>query len=686
MAPIQSLDGLGNMLRLQGLKNVSGRRKVLPGAQFLENLQPNLPDVGTPAPKMNLPQIDTGAGLSPQSYDVRANEILPEASAAPEMPTQENESVWSRFGRALGMQAKKGDLPSGPATPQAPPIATQQVDLSEGLPPVSASQEVGQTPDSSEVMRRLGSALKEKMNPFNVPPQEAAQTVAPPAEPDKKYTGPLVPEFPPSIWTALGDYLSPTKREEMSAENAQRRRQAQAAGEQTAPGEFGNIQEYFRPETTERLQSPESQQLDQAEMAKAQEKPWEISVHGATDAFANQPELVQSFKEYTGIDFSPQVKELTAKYEQVLGDIDKGINQEGAGYDEQAQRIKERILSNEATDMDKYYIGMALLMPLLVGALFGKEAGLGALGGGAQGIADLYSKRLKDTRENEELLADVNKAKTALNLKRGELELEKLKVPNQIKSLLPKDETEDLKGMRMATITDPASGKAVAEGPEVFPDLVADLHFYNTPKKREKMQETASKLEEEKSALQLANNATRDVINAAIQLKDPGILGKMLAIGMSEGIDAGGVSLGANAIKKAYRNGLFGEVPMIKDENGRSVNAALYLDAKIEQIKDAYRRNEQMKAFTTTVASHIGSMAENPLYSGLTADDLVTQMLILRDRGQQFFVARAKGQGFYPQPLTQELGKQNRELYAPLNAREEKKQLEEDKRKLLQGD
>ena len=196
------------------------------------------------------------------------------------------------------------------------------------------------------------------------------------------------------------------------------------------------------------------------------------------------------------------------------------------------------------------------------------------------------------------------------------------------------------------------------------------------------MTEEAQKLNSDKKFLKQANNATKHVIDAAKQIDDPSWFAKALAVGMSEGIDAGGVSLGANSIKKIYRQ----NSPMIKDENGRSVNAAVYLDSKIEQIKDAYRRNEQMRAFTQTVASHIGSMAENPLYSGLTADDLITQMLILRDRSQQIYVDAVEGSGFYPQPIVQEIGKQNREIYKGLNRRAELGELEADKQKLLNGE
>jgi hypothetical protein len=192
------------------------------------------------------------------------------------------------------------------------------------------------------------------------------------------------------------------------------------------------------------------------------------------------------------------------------------------------------------------------------------------------------------------------------------------------------------------------------------------MKFGNTSKKREGMQTKASELEQEKAALERANQATSEVISAAMQLKDPGIMSQILSYALSE--DKNG------ALKKIVRQ----NAPEIVVD-GRKVNAAVYIDSKIEQMKDAYRRNEQMRAFTNTVAAHIGNMAENPLYSALKPSDLIDQMLILRDRGQQFFVDRASSQGFIRQPLESKFGKLNRELYKGLNTREEKSSLERDK-------
>lgn len=168
MALPQSSDSMSNVLRLQGLKNVSGRKKVLPGAQFLQKLESMNNDVeGTAQPQdMAMPELEMGQEFTPQSYDIRANEVL-----SPEME-EEPQVDYNRLGRALAMQqlpqkeAILGGIPnlgalqpsmSGPSTlssipnlsglskpvsPQTPPIETTQVDLQEGIPPVSASQQV----------------------------------------------------------------------------------------------------------------------------------------------------------------------------------------------------------------------------------------------------------------------------------------------------------------------------------------------------------------------------------------------------------------------------------------------------------------------------------------------------------------------------------------------------------------
>ena len=508
-----------------------------------------------------------------------------------------------------------------------------------------------------------------------------------------------------SLGSALHDYVNPEKRQAMREQNQAMSQQAQSFSERPplnpilqslkdeaskpyAPvvkgvdafsGALDSIKEGFTPKLDQSVydkypemqakkaqEQQRSQQLDHAELDKAQQNPHTIAVYGATDTFANQPELVEDFKEYTGLNFDDEEKALTEKYEKVLSDIEKGHDENEAMYDDQERQIKERILSNQSTEADKYYVGLALLMPLIIGGLFGKEAGLGALGGAAKGVSEVLGKRDKNIREDEESLMDIYNKKSANNLKKGELELDRLKIPEQVKKSMPKEEHEDLKGMRRYSLKDPKTGDVVAEGYEVLPGLVMKDSYGNTAKKREAMQKTASELAQDKAALERANQATADVVKAASQLKDPGFFGKLIAYGLSD--DKNG------ALKKLYRQ----NAPEIMID-GRKQNAAVYIDSKMEQIKDAYRRSEQMRAYTSTVAEHIGVMAENAQYSGLKPEDMIDQMLNLRDRGQNFFVDRAEAQGFLREPLEQRYGKENKTLYKGLNRKEEKTQLERDK-------
>jgi hypothetical protein len=534
------------------------------------------------------------------------------------------------LGKSLGSMFKSNESP--PVVQAAPgdymhhnykpPVETAQVDVQEGLPPVTAQEQ--------EQPQGIWDWLKsEAGKPYG---QETASNIWQGTKNLVKEN--LTPTVDPIVYERNPSLTKP-------------------------------------PELIQ--QQAQQQQLDHELVNQAQMQPWQVAAYGATDAFANSPELVSEYEIYTGQDFDDLQKDTTKKYEQVIADLQTGNANNNAQYDEQMRRIEERIKNNQATETDKYYIGLALLMPLLIGGIFGKEAGLGALGGGAKGFADVLGQRQKDIRADEESLSDIYKQRSANEAKKGELEIERLKIPQTVQKNMPKNEYEDLKGMKIHTFKDPKTGEVVASGPEVLPDLYLDMNYGNTAKKREGMQEKASKLEEEKAALERANQATSDVIHAAMQLKDPGMFGKIMAISLSS--DDNG------ALKKIVRQ----NAPMINID-GRKQNAAVYIDSKIEQIKDAYRRNEQMKAFTQTVASHIGSMAENPQYSGLTPQDLIDQMLILRDRGQQFFVDRASSQGFIRQPLENKFGKLNRNLYSSLNSKEEKSQLERDKQLMYGSD
>ena len=214
---------LGNvMTRLGGLKNVSGRR-VMPGAEFLQDLEEDDTDVSGTAqplpnfanfqdPNANMPEPDLGGELTPQSYDVRANVVN-----AP----QEEPGFFSKLGQALAdyvnpqkrkemseqnaaMFARNQQTPpeqaiqEAPVPPQAPPIQTEQVDISEGLPPITPSQE-------------MALEAPEMAAPETSVPQAPIQAEAP--EPEAKEPGTYV-----ELGAAENAYNDPKSSPELKAE------------------------------------------------------------------------------------------------------------------------------------------------------------------------------------------------------------------------------------------------------------------------------------------------------------------------------------------------------------------------------------------------------------------------------------------------------------------------------------
>lgn len=606
-------NGLGNVLRLASLKNVSGRKKVLPGAEFLNQLEDYDTDVsGTSLPPpgvgVNMPEADLGGELTAKSYDVRANtaqDFVGNQAATPE-PEQEPESFWSRFGRALAYQTH--NVPTPPKS--TPPVETLQVEASEGLPNQAPPEQPPSSPNTTfwDSVKSLGS----------------------------------------TIGNALSDYVKPFGTEEHlygtgQSDNKKIIEDAQLRAQ-------GIVPEQHRAEQEQAKQAEQAQ--FQAQLEKAQENPMAYIVYGATDVAANMPELQKQVKEIAGIDFTDQIAEMTKKYEKVLSDQENLTNQEMQGYDEQMRRINERIATNQATDGDKFYIGLALLMPLLVGAIFGKEAGLGALGGTAKGLAGVFQNREEGAREDEKLLADITKLKGQNDLRKTELDLERLKIPENVRKGLPKDEREHLIGKNEITWTDPKTGKQET-GVQIKPGLVARNEFITDKEELKEMRKEANEISDAIIPTKDINKLTKDIIYLSSHLKDKNILGQ------------------------AFQSYLIGKNPGLSSKlgeeiefEGRKVNSMIALEHKLKLLTDAYRQAKGMRALTNTVQEHIDGLFRNPSASFQSYRDTIDQMLYTRDLTQNRLFNTVSSHGFVPEILMEELGKENKGVYDQLNYQE----------------
>lgn len=606
-------NSIGNVLaRLHGLKSVSGRR-VMPGQEIEEEYENEPMDVqgvgAAPTTSANMPQNDFGGSLTSQSYDVRANTST-SAEPPPMQDNEEGESFWTRFGKSLAYQTH--NIPQEKPKSMAPPVATQQVDVSEGLPPVSAEQqEMPETSNSSfwksitGGLKDIGSAIKEEAGkPYRMSEED-------------------------------------TKRRERINEDIQLRNQG------VNPDQYRTEQEEIHKNTQEAIMN---------KIDEAAKNPMTTAVYGATDIVANQPELNAQFKEYTGIDLSEQEAALTSEYEKILDDLDSQNNLAGEGYTEQEQRIKERILANQATDNDKYYIGLALLMPLLVGAFFGKEAALGALGGSAEGLSKALQNRQKSIQTDEELLAGVGKMKGENEIKRAELALKRVELPEKIRKNLPKDEKEFLKGKRIGPFNDPYTGE-VKEGVELKPNLIARPEFVTSKEEMKEMIKEAQEINNAIVPTREVNKLTNDIIDISSKMKDKNIINKLF------------ISYLEN--KNPTLPSKFSDTV---DFQGRKVNGYVVLNHKIKSLVDAYRQIKGMRALTQSVQDHVAGLFNNPLTSFQDFQGTIDQMLFTRELAQDRLLNNVDQSGFYPEFVSKLLQPEVKDVYNKLNKKEGEKE------------
>ncbi len=616
---------LGNVFsRLQGLKNVSGRRKVMPGAEFLNDLEPPPTDVegtSTPLPNFanfmptapNQPENDLGGELTPQSYDVRANSI---EHNAPE--DQSQPGFWSKVGQALAdyvnPQKRQEDLSlrenmrNQQALPQTPPIETAEVDVQEGLPPVTATQQ--------------------------------------------QYSGPQAPISSPGVLGAISDYFNPTKRDEMEMYNKDLNQDAQLRVQGRDPNQ---------------VRSQFNQNLQQ-DIDKAVQQPWQYSAYGSANEVANNPALQAEFKEITGIDYEPVVAAQITQHEAAMKGVEDALNGLHTQLDSQAEGIKQRILDNQSTDMDKYYIGLALLMPLLVGGIFGGRAGLGALGGSAQGFANVLQGRQKMLREDEGNLLDIRKQQTSNQEKLANLALEKAKLGPSIRSSLPDSPNGHLLGMNETTWIDPDTGQE-QRGIRIKPGLVARPEYLNSEDAIKDMRKNANELAAIKTYTDDVNSLTQDVADIVSQLKDPSAFYKGFASILSGKVPG--------ALSKLTEDVMY---------DGRKVNAGTLLEEKLGFLANKYGMAQQLGQLDRAAQAHIKKIMDNPTNTLLSPEDTLNQMFEIRKLVQQGLINQASNAGFYPEFLVEDLESKNNKFVGGLNKRAQDQRVAEIERKLSQNE
>jgi hypothetical protein len=640
-----------NMLRLQGLK--SARKKaILPG--FLDDTyEPEVEQARPPPPATetmpkNLPEPDLGGELNSQSYDVRANASQPAQEAQ-----QENEGVFQKLGRTLAGYFKKSNdtTPNQQQQTNNIPYATKLSDYLN-IPEPQTAGVSNQIP--GEMAQKYATQLSHYFNPpapespllhNELPPELAEQQVALPYA------------------TKLSDYIGP---------QAESLNQTLASLSPThAPQKFKN---YPEPLLRQMGTSPEEQKQiqtadDEAKKAQlyqsvedAMQHPFMHQAYGSANIVAHDPKLKQDFREIVGQDFTDQDNETVSAYEEAMKGVEESLQGIQTQLSEQAAQIQQRILDNQATDADKYYIGMALLMPLLVGGFFGKEAAIGALGGAAEGLGNVYKRRGEELREDEQTLLDISKQQSSNQEKLANMKVEWAKLRPALEKAHPENKRAHLEGMHEVFMVDPETGKESYNGLEVKPGLVALPQLVMTKENAADMRALANEFNKDRNNLEKLNRATADIIQLASQVSEKGI-GEQFWTNFVLSKDP---SPDHSLLAK------FGEEVEL---NGRKVNAAVMLASEIQNLVDAYRRTNAIRGLGPQVMSHINQLIASPYGSFQSPKDTIDQVLTLRELSREYFTDEVRNSGFIPEYMTKKFIDEDKKIKDLLNTKERNKRV-----------
>jgi hypothetical protein len=474
MARLQS-SGLNPELDLKALKNVN--KKIMPGVEEIEDLEKFNPDVAgtanpmpSPAPIPNVPQPAMGSQVSPQSNDPRASQVMtaPPQPVEPPQPVMANPNppthkpigdterrIGENLPAAAGMRQLQEQPQSQPEIQSQPAVeygSTKPIEKDYGYGPREDGTNKGNgyfgpiqmTDGSNRVMTEIGMGVnfdgKETLIPSIVPTLTHAemdhlrkggkptpeifqkaldhaelrmnQGKSPFAEEGEQVAiGSQQGETP---WGRLGRWLKEKQQEPtIGSETVKKGYKSALPKISFEPTEFEKEAERRTKEYGRRFPSWGPQEPLETKPTPQQEQHPEVKAYfSPVDEVADSTEHQAEFERQTKLPFTPEIKQDAEVGHEAKEHLESGI-EDTTGLSDQAKRLVENIKSNQATEADKYMIGLAVLMPLIVGGMFGKEAGFGALAGGMKGISDVYGRRKKDTQESEKLLAEIDKTKAA---------------------------------------------------------------------------------------------------------------------------------------------------------------------------------------------------------------------------------------------------------------------------------
>lgn len=593
---------------------------------------------------------------------------FPQVPNNPELLAQESQQ---ELPQGLELLSEVAGLEAEEDIIDAPPESQQMMKKSFSPPELFPEQQQQQAPftppelyqpqDGQDEMQGLPPGLEFLADYQGLENQEDATDSAPEINPLE----PKETENEKSLWESLGatNAWNPFNQGEREKQTKNLERIREDVDLKPLADEQGVSVDEYRRRNSE--QYKQDQQRMSAEVAKALQEPYSTAVYGATDQVMNSPELM-SEAERIGIEITPEQKEYAEKMELALSDqTDEELKTLGL-YDDQVKGIRDRIDSNQVTDNDKYIAGLALIMPLIIGGLFGSEAAIGALKGSADAMMKIYDKRDKDIRADEEKLKELTKLQGESRRNLSELELKKLQIPSQAKKMVGASPYEHLKGMKKVKFTDEDGNEQ--EGVEFSPGVVAKMDYLDDKEAKTAMRKKGEEVNKNRDAINKLGDNSRKIVEIASQIPDSGFLSKIFQV-WSKGKSP-------TLVKQ------FGTDIMV---DGRKVNSAVALTQALEDTLEARRNVMKIKNFGPQLFEHFERILTNPYANFTSPEDLTNQTITLYTDSRDQFLNSVENQGFIKEAMVDDFYGKDLQMYNLLNQKQSmQKEANDEKRRMTE--
>ena len=379
-------------------------------------------------------------------------------------------------------------------------------------------------------------------------------------------------------------------------------------------------------ETRNLLSNPQSMQ-SQRLMEEAQEMA--VPTQGAVEAGLNDPRVLSILERVdelqTGQGYPEDIKEKASLWEEYY-------NREMGDISSEAQALGQRAESGDLTQNEIIALGLATIIPSLIALAYGKEAALGAIGGGLQGAAKYMEGKQ-------------NKASEAV---KGLKDLEKRKVDLMDKDLKFREEFQK-------TITDPTVRKIVKErgyellpeyetvGIKVLPELGVYLRGDITDSDAKQFEK---EWPDDRKAFALQKEIDRslsdiDDVMEVIKELDPSYYNTFLS--KIKGYDTAGL---LDAWGKTVP-----KVDMMIDGKMEKVNPLQQLSAMVNKFQTLYIKQAGLgNRLTDNVKTHASEVIPNPsdpmAWLAADASDLQNKVKSLRSVLNRGFIEDAGARGY----------------------------------------